>query len=556
MKIDYPSDADLRAMIRFDSESGCIWLGQQRMILTHATAFGSMRSELIDSFGEEYARGVLMRMGYNAAQYDAQLAHSTRPDSMMDAFLVGPQLHSIEGIVGVEPLSVEIDPDTHHFYGEFSWSNSFEAAEHLRLYGVSDKPCCWNLLGYATGYTSAFMGKPIYFKEVECVAKGDSRCRIIGKPAEEWDEVEEFEKILSLQSMACKVNSLEEEVKFLRHEIIAAGDPDKIIAESVSIREVLFLLEKAAKTNVTVLMLGETGVGKEVFSQALHQMGELAPGPFIAVNCAALPQELIEAELFGVEKGGFSGAHQSRPGRFERADGGTLFLDELGELTEPAQAKLLRAIQTGEFERVGGSKKIKVDVRLIAATNADLAQRVKQGTFRADLYYRLNVFPISIPPLRDRLTDIPGLVKKFITVYNAKYAKQVLGITDETLNRFLAYEWPGNIRELENIIKRGVILTDDNHRIESQHVRIGMPNELDCKMSLNAAGNLSKGQPPSQTNLLDSMETGKLSLEQLEAEVLQQAYSRTNQCVAETARLTGLSAPQCRYRLKKFGLLS
>lgn len=556
-KFTYPPNQDLKAMIRFEGDSGNIWLGQQRMILLHTSAFGSMRSELIDSFGEDYARGILMRMGYAAAQSDAQLARKIRAGAdMMDIFLVGPQLHALEGVVSVEPVHVDMDIASGRFYGEFTWQNSFEAAEHMRLYGISNHTVCWNLLGYASGYTSTFMGKPIYFKEVECVGKGDKQCRIIGKPLEEWEDAEELQQLFSRNSMVQKLHSLEEEVQFLRKEMTASARPENIIAESSQIKAIMYLLHKAAETDVTVLMLGETGVGKEVFSQALHQMGSRSDGPFIAVNCAALPRDLVESELFGVEKGGYTGADKSRPGRFERANGGTLFLDELGELNMLAQAKLLRAIQTGEFERVGGTQKIKVDVRLIAATNANLLERVREGTFRADLYYRLNVFPITIPPLRERRTDIPGLIRKFIDKYNKKYGKHVLGITDDTLRRFAGYQWPGNIRELENILERGVILAENNTRIESNHICLGMPSPTDEFMVIGKDGNLEPGaaNPDVLDDLLSRMVQSGIDFETLEKQILDKALQKAGGNVLETARLLGISGPQCRYRLKKLGL--
>ncbi len=556
-KFTYPSNQDLKAMVRFEGDSGNIWLGQQRMILLHASAFGSMRSELIESFGKDYARGILMRMGFAAAQSDAQLARQIRSGAdIMDAFLVGPQLHALEGVVSVEPVHLEMDVASGHFYGELTWTNSFEAAEHMRLYGLSDHPVCWNLLGYATGYTTTFMGRPVYFKEVECVGKGDKQCRIIGKPLEEWEDAAELQQLFAPGSMAQKLHSLEEEVQFLRKEIIACVRPENIIAESPQIKEIMYLLHKAAETDVTVLMLGETGVGKEVFSQALHQMGKRRDGPFIAVNCAALPRELVESELFGVEKGGYTSADKSRPGRFERADGGTLFLDELGELNSRAQAKLLRAIQTGEFERVGGTKKIRVDVRLIAATNANLLEMVRDGQFRADLYYRLNVFPITIPPLRERRTDIPGLIRKFIDKYNRKYGKQVLGVTDDTLRRFAAYQWPGNIRELENILERGVILAENNARIESTHICLGMPYPTDAFMVIGKDGSLEPGAacPDVLEDLLTRMMQSGIDFETLEKQLLDKALQKAGGNVLETARMLGISGPQCRYRLKKLGL--
>lgn len=554
-RIPIPDDHDLRSLIRFEGSSGNIWLGQQRMILLHASAFGSMRSELINSFGEEYARGILLRMGYNAALADAQLAKNLRAgESVLDMFLVGPQLHMLEGVVGVEPIKLEMDVEKGHYYGEFTWNNSFEASEHLKLYGISDHSVCWNLLGYATGYTSAFMDKKIIYKEIECVGKGDQQCRIIGKPVDEWEDIGNIESLLSLESMAKKLHSLEEEVRYLRNEISAHGHIDNLITDSLPIRDVIFLLKKAAETDVTVLMLGETGVGKEVFSQALHQLGARHDGPFIAVNCAALPRDLVESELFGVEKGGYTGADKSRPGRFERASGGTLFLDELGELNSRAQAKLLRAIQTGEIERVGGTETLKVNVRLVAATNANLLECVKQGSFRADLYYRLNVFPITIPPLRERLADIPGLIQKFTQRYNLKYGKNITGITDETLQRFSHYDWPGNIRELENIIERGVILTDDGDKIESRHVCLGMPDSSEEYMTLDPQGQLQQNTPntlPLITSILDA----GINFDTLEKSILEAALEKAAGNVLEASRMLGISGPQCRYRLKKLNII-
>lgn len=556
-KLSYPSNKDLKSMIRFEGSTGNIWLGQQRMILLHTAAFGSMRSELIHSFGEDYARGILMRMGYAAAQSDAQLAKKIRADAdIMEMFLVGPQLHSLEGVVSVEPVTIEMDVDTGHFFGEFTWTNSFEAAEHLRMFGVSKHAVCWNLLGYASGYTTAFMGRPVYFKEVECVGKGDACCRIIGKTLEEWEDADDLQDLFSLESMAEKLHFLEEEVQLLRNEVAAIARPENIIADSAPIRDVMYLLSKAAETDVTVLMLGETGVGKEVFSQTLHQMGARSEGPFVAVNCAALPRELVESELFGVEKGGYTGADKSRPGRFERANGGTLFLDELGELNERAQAKLLRAIQTGEFERIGGTEKIKVDVRLIAATNANLLERVREGTFRADLYYRLNVFPITIPPLRDRHADISGLIGKFLDKYNRKYGKHVLGVTDDTLQRFAAYHWPGNIRELENILERGVILAENNTRIESTHICLGMPVPEQEFLMIGEHGNLEPGAVEDELDsLLSLMVQDGVSFDELEQQILKKSLERAEGNVLEAARILGISGPQCRYRLKKLGLV-
>lgn len=549
---------DLKAMIKFDNETGIIWLGQQRMLLLHTSAFGVLRSELINSFSNKYAKSLLMKMGYEAGHADATLSKSIRSgESAMDLFMSGPQLHSLEGMVSVKP--VEINLDSTSFYGEFIWENSFEASEHVRLYGIAKESVCWQLLGYADGFTSKLFGQSIHYKEVECVGRGDKHCRIIGKPLASWNQNEQKEMDYSLQSLASKLKHLEEEVSDLRIEKQTSVSSQNIIADSNSIREIINLLNKAADTNVTVLMLGETGVGKEVFSQYLHKIGARKNNKFIAVNCASIPKDLVESELFGVDKGAFTGADKARKGRFERANGGTLFLDELAELNVESQAKLLRVIQTGELERVGGTEVISVDVRIIAATNSNLLEAVKSGDFRADLYYRLNVFPISIPPLRERLADIPGLVKKFIQKFNEKHGKSVTSITDNTLHRFNLYSWPGNIRELENIIERGVILTDKNAKIESTLICIGMPNLSSQSQNINTQGLIENNdedkqeffdQPSYKNMCLQAISSG-LSLNDLEDDLLKLALEQSGGNIEKTARLLQITGPQCRYRMKK-----
>ena len=551
-----PSNQDLKEMIRFDEESGFIWLGQQRMILLHASAFGSMRSELIHSFGEEYSMGVLMRMGFSSAQSDAQLAKKLRPNSStFDTFVVGPQLHALEGIVSVEPVIVDINIEKGHFFGEFVWTNSFEASEHLRLFGVSKIPVCWQLLGYASGYTTEFMGNPILFKEVECIGKGDKQCRIIGKPLDEWDIEEQQSLIFKTgESIAELLYSLKDEVTQLRSSLHEQTQLTEIVGNSPKIQEALKLLQTAADCDVTVMMLGETGVGKEVFSQILHKLSKRVDKPFIAINCATLPEELIEAELFGVEKGAFTGAEKSRPGRFERADGGTLFLDELSELSPKAQSKLLRVIQTGELDRVGGISTIKVDVRIIVATNEDLEEQVQLGKFRADLFYRLNVFPVTIPPLRERLEDLSGLINKFIKRNNTKYSKKVKGVSDLAMEWFRSYAWPGNIRELENVIERGVLLTP-NHQLIDTNKLLGQlqPEQSSVTSGLNNDGCLTYLEDQSQSSLSKLIEEG-LTYEELEVNSLKEILESADGNISAAARKAKMGDAQFRYRLKKHNI--
>ncbi len=251
---------------------------------------------------------------------------------------------------------------------------------------------------------------------------------------------------------------LEKENEYLQEEIRVEHNFEEIIGNSAALKSVLTLLEKVATTDATVLVNGETGVGKELFARAVHYTSNRSDRAFVKVNCAALPEHLIESELFGHERGSFTGATSQRIGRFELAHGGTLFLDEIGELPLELQAKLLRVLQEGELERIGGTRTISVDVRIIAASNRDLMKAVWTGTFRDDLYYRLNVFPVEVPALRDRREDIPLLVSHFVKKYSAAMGKPIDHVSEQAKKSLQSYDWPGNVRELENIIERGVIL--------------------------------------------------------------------------------------------------
>ncbi len=254
---------------------------------------------------------------------------------------------------------------------------------------------------------------------------------------------------------------LESENLRLKNELKKKYKPGNIIGNSKPMQDIYQLIDKVSSTKATVLVLGESGVGKELVASAIHYNSPTADGPFIVFNCAALPESIVESELFGHEKGAFTGAIAQRKGRFEMADGGTIFLDEVGELSLPLQAKLLRVLQQRTFERVGGSKPVRVDLRIIAATNRDLPDMIAKGQFREDLFYRLNVFPITIPPLRDRASDVILLADHFIAASAEEMGKEVKRISTPALNMLMAYHWPGNVRELENVIERAVILSDD-----------------------------------------------------------------------------------------------
>ena len=558
---EFPDFSDLVSRLRFVPQEGRIWLDTHRVMLINVSTLCSLRGELVDTIGVAKARGLLTRMGYSAGSRDAALARKLRPHSTTaEAFLVGPLLRALKGGAVLEPVQVDIDIATGHFLGEFVSVDSFEVDAHTPAYGLAREPICWMTTGYASGYTSTFMGRSILYREVECRGMGAKHCRIIGKPIESWEDAEEDIRALQPEEFVNRYRRLS------RDSDPAGDDPnlpfgdnaDRIVGASPGFVAACRMLQKVAVTPARVIFFGETGVGKEMFARTLHRISRRSHKPFIAVNCAAIPDNLIESELFGVQRGAYTGAQESRPGRFERADGGTLFLDEVGTLTPTAQVKLLRAIQQGEIERVGDTRTRKVDVRLVAATNIDLNEAVKEGTFRNDLLYRLNVFSIHIPPLRDRRDDIPMLMDHFLSKYSAIYDKPVTGFTTRAVDALYEYDYPGNIRELENLIERGVILTEDNEPIDLGHLSATDTLLTSTMMRLDARGTLhavdeeagGDGGDP-LAGLMERIEGGNMTFESLEDELIAAAMKRSGGNVSAAARLLNMNRHQLDYRLRK-----
>jgi DNA-binding NtrC family response regulator len=284
----------------------------------------------------------------------------------------------------------------------------------------------------------------------------------------------EPEEILSAAAQVMERRNLYKELDYLRKQVEESRGFDQIVSQNKMMLEIFQLIKKVAFTSTNIMITGESGTGKELIARSIHRTGNRKDGPFVAVNCAAIPSELMESEMFGHERGAFTGAHSRTIGKFEHANGGTLFLDEISTLRSDLQAKLLRVLQEREIERIGSNKPIKVDIRVISATNTNLEDAVIQGKFRQDLYFRLNVVPISIPPLRERKGDIPILVRHFINKFNTAFNKKVPGFTGKALNALTKYYWPGNIRELENLIERLVVLSTSEEQIDLKE----MPLEI------------------------------------------------------------------------------
>jgi transcriptional regulator with GAF, ATPase, and Fis domain len=301
-----------------------------------------------------------------------------------------------------------------------------------------------------------------WWKEIKFPLTGAGDEKLVGGIAFEITERKQAEEAIKKAYAEIEMlkDQLEQENVYLRERIETQFRHDDIVGESQEIRRVLKLAEKVAKEETTVLVLGETGTGKEVLAHTIHSLSTRRQHHMVTVNCAALPSTLIESELFGQEKGAFTGASSRRIGRFETADGSTIFLDEIGDLPLDLQAKLLRVLQEGKFERLGSSSTVSVDVRVIAATNCDLGRAAREGRFRRDLYYRLNVFPITVPPLRERQEDIPLLVWAFVREYERSMGKRIEKIKKKTMDLLSHYGWPGNVRELRNVIERAMILSE------------------------------------------------------------------------------------------------
>jgi two-component system response regulator AtoC len=343
----------------------------------------------------------------------------------------------------------------------------------------------------------------------------------------------------------------------------------RLVGESPAIRQVYGVIEKVADTPSTVLITGESGTGKELIARALHEYSSRQSGPFIKINCAAIPKTLMESELFGYEKGAFTGAVGAKPGRFELAHNGTLFLDEIGEIPVEMQVKLLRVLQESEFERVGGIKTIKVDVRLVAATNRDLHAEVAAGNFREDLYYRLNVVPIHLPPLRERRDDIPLLVSHFMSRFNERLKKNISGIEPDAVFRLTAYSWPGNIRELENVIERTMLFCEDpTIRVANLPGElVGSPSSQSLPVattpsSPSASGEARRLTPPTGVPVLpvgaeavsSLKEAVRVETERVERDLIQRALDETGGNVTQAARKLQISRKSLQTKMKELGL--
>ena len=479
------SDLDHKELLELDSEAGVIRFAGQRALLLDAVAMGLLRKYLIENFGVTAARILLTQFGFAQGWRMAEAMRAEykwRTDEEWQN--AGTRLHMLEGLFRVEsgsqgPLSKE----------GVMLIASYEAEQHLLHFGRSDVPECWTICGLTSGYISRSTGKEIYVLEDRCLGKGDAGCHMIGRTREEWgdehaDELRYFEPNrlkdcldVSLQRVTETLKSTELKLRLHRRALTRVAtdveEPLGIVAKSPAMAQLVDLARRLAKVDSTVLITGESGSGKERVARLVHEESARAAGPFVAVNCGAITETLLESELFGHTRGAFTGAAQDRPGLFEAANGGTLLLDEVGEVSPGMQVKLLRALQERELRRVGENKSRKIDVRVVAATNRDLAQGVAVGDFRQDLYYRLKVVELHVPPLRERRDDVLPLARVLLADAALQMKRKITGLAPEAADQLLRYAWPGNVRELENAMERAVALARGT-RVELED----MPEEI------------------------------------------------------------------------------
>jgi DNA-binding NtrC family response regulator len=348
----------------------------------------------------------------------------------------------------------------------------------------------------------------------------------------------EPEDILTTVTRVMSKRNLRKELDFLRKEVEASRGFDQIISQNKRMHEIFQLVQKVTYASTNILITGESGTGKELIARSIHRQGNRKNGPFVAINCAAIPSELMESEMFGHERGAFTGAHTRTIGKFEYANGGTLFLDEVSALRSDLQAKLLRVLQEREIERIGSNRPIKVDIRVISATNTNLEEAVSQGKFRQDLYFRLDVVPISIPPLRERRDDIPLLAKHFLNKFNGAFNKKIPGFSDKALSGLNSYHWPGNIRELENLIERIVVLSPGDATIDLKDI----PLEILMDTSQDIGGLIPK-------------ETGLIKIrEAIEKRIILNVLEATQWNQTETAKVLKVNRNTLIQKAKQLGI--
>ncbi|MCZ8152596.1 MAG: XylR N-terminal domain-containing protein [Rhodobacteraceae bacterium] len=519
-----PTLADLAGALQFALGDGRIWLSDERMVMMQTRVLGHLRREVIQSLGIDAARSLFYRTGWLQGKQYAELVRKRfNQQDLTAALAAGPRIHTMEGFVKVTTKRFEFDIARGHYHGEFHWHDSTEATEHLAHFGLSDCPTCWMQVGAPAGFTTALLGQPVIFREVECAGQGAERCVVIGRNAAAWGpdvpELEEFGRAPSQsrsQPWKPPVDPLPDRVPDMPHTIIG---------RSTGIERARRLLERVAGYDQPVMFLGEAGTGKEYFARRLHDIGRTPKGPFVAVNCGAYGEGQSDPPLFGPQ------------GALERATGGTLFLNDVFSLPAALQSRL--AVHLGEG---------RLPLRIVSASAAVPKGALETGRFRSDLYFRLSLLPIVIPPLRDRRDDLPMLIDHFLRQHGRAHGKPLRTISGAALDLLLRYGFPGNVRELSNMIERGVIYAEPGGDLDISHIFTGVEQMPEFVEGLHSSGRIIRKSPSDPTELPPRPFT------EVEADAYRAALEAANGNVSAAARALGLTRAKLDYRLSKLGL--
>ena len=520
------TDLNLAELMQFTQ--GRVELQGRRLILHDLQSLGQFRRDLIEMMGAEQAQRILTRKGFFWGQTDAAaMQRLYQWDNIEEWLKAGPMLTRLTGLCEGELRVRHLDLNAGRVELEMVWRNSSEVEQHRSELGQAAEPICWALVGYASGYASYCVGHSVYFLETQCQATGAPCCVTVGKDRASWGaDIEPHLSFFHAADIQQRVRDLTDQIEKQQRELERsrrelAGTKRVPEFSPVEVRSPVFqktleLAARVAKFDTTVLVTGETGTGKEVIARYLHQSSPRAEKPLLAINCSAMPESLLESELFGHRAGAFTGATRHHSGLFEEASGGTVFLDEIGDISTAMQVKLLRVLQEREVKRIGESHTRAVDVRVISATHQPLEDLVAEGRFREDLFYRLNVVRIAIPPLRDRRDDILPLARYFLKRCAQRLKLPDLRLAPACVDVLLQHPWPGNVRQLENIIEQAAVLCPGG-LITPEH--LPLPRE-------RAAAESTKGAPsPYRT------------LEEVEFEHIRRVLDLTGGNRAETAKI-------------------
>lgn len=532
---------DLRIEELVDFSAGLIQLQGRRLILHDVHAFAQFRKDLLTMVGQEHAQRILTRFGYLWGQADAaamQRIFNWRDP--LEFLKAGPRLQTLQGVAVAIIKSLHWDSNTGRFSMNLVWHRSGEAVEHLAEIGPSKDPVCWILIGYISGFMTYATGQEIYFVERSCRAQGKNVCVAEGLDRASWGaDILPYLSYFQSDGIQDKIQRLTHEIELKNRALARArrhpqtqkkrsGFPPVEVRSAIYAR-VLDSAVRVAPFDTSVFITGESGVGKEVLARYIHSQSTRSEQPFVVINCSALPETLLEGELFGYKAGAFTGARQDRKGIFEEADSGTIFLDEIGDITPATQLKLLRVLQEREVVRLGENRPRKIDVRVIAATHRDIKKCVVEQSFREDLYYRLIVVEIEIPPLRARPEDIIPLARYFTKNMGRKFKMSGLKLSPQCLEYLQSYPWPGNIRELENALERAAVYSQDGV-IQPEHLPPTITH-------------------PSPLQTIQSDKT-PMTLAELEKQYIHAVLEQTGQNRSRTAKILGISTTTLWRKLK------